>query len=97
MRRWRTLDVHGKRCFLESEVPRVDCPEHGKITAAVPWARHDDRFTIPFEDHSAWLAAQMPWTKASAELRVTWEALASIVARVAGTPRPAWTGCRACG
>jgi len=84
VRRWRTLDVHGKRCFLESEVPRVDCPEHGKITAAVPWARHDDRFTIPFEDHSAWLAAQMPWTKAARELRVTWEALANIVSRVAG-------------
>jgi transposase len=84
VRRWRTLDVHGKRCFLESEVPRVDCPEHGKITAAVPWARHDDRFTIPFEDHSAWLAAQMPWTKAARELRVTWEALANIVARAAG-------------
>jgi len=26
----------------------------------------------------------MPWTKASAELRITWEALANIVARVAG-------------
>jgi transposase len=84
VRRWRTLDVHGKRCFLESEVPRIDCPEHGKITAAVPWARHDDRFTIPFEDHSAWLAGQMSWTRASAELRVTWEALSNIVARVAG-------------
>jgi transposase len=84
VRRWRTLDVHGKRCFLESEIPRVDCPEHGKITAAVPWARHDDRFSIPFEDHSAWLAAQMPWTRASAELRITWEALAGIAARVAG-------------
>ena len=84
VRRWRTLDVHGKRCFLESEIPRVDCPEHGKITAAVPWARHDDRFSMPFEDHSAWLAAQMPWTKASAELRITWDALAGIVARVAG-------------
>jgi transposase len=83
-RRWRTLDVHGKRCFLESEVPRVDCPEHGKITAAVPWARHDDRFTIPFEDHSAWLAAQMPWTKAARELRITWEALSGIAARAAG-------------
>jgi transposase len=35
---------------------------------------------MPFEDHAAWLAAQMPWTKASAELRITWEALANIVA-----------------
>jgi transposase len=82
VRRWRTLDVHGKRCYLEPAVPRIECGEHGKITASVPWARHDDRFTLPFEDHAAWLAAQMPWTKASAELRITWEALASIVARV---------------
>jgi transposase len=83
VRRWRTLDVHGKRCFLESELPRVDCPEHGKITAAVPWARHDDRFSAPFEEHAAWLAAHVAWTRAAAELRITWEALANIVARVA--------------
>jgi transposase len=82
VRRWRTLDVHGKRCFLEYAVPRIECAGHGKITAAVPRARHDDRFTLPFEDHAAWLAGQMPWTKASAELRVTWEALANIVVRV---------------
>ena len=37
--RWRTLDVHGKRCYLESAVPRIECGEHGKITASVPWAR----------------------------------------------------------
>jgi transposase len=84
VRRWRTLDVHGKRCFIESEVPRVTCPEHGKITAAVPWARHDDRFTMPFEEHATWLCAQMAWTKTARELRVTWEALANIVARVTG-------------
>jgi transposase len=83
VRRWRTLDVHGKRCFLESELPRVDCPGHGKITAAVPWARHDDHFSAPFEAHAAWLAAHVAWTRASAELRITWEALANIVARAA--------------
>lgn len=82
VRRWRTLDVHGKKCFLECRLPRIDCTEHGKITAKVPWARHDDYFSMPFEERGAWLAAQMPWTKASAELRITWEALANIVARV---------------
>jgi transposase len=82
VRRWRTLDVHGKKCFLESVLPRIECPQHGKVTAKVPWARHDDYFSMPFEGHAAWLAAQMPWTKASAELRVTWEALANIVTRV---------------
>jgi transposase len=81
--RWRTLDVHGKRTFLESAVPRIQCPQHGKVTAAVPWARHDDRFSRPFEEFAAWKAAHMPWTRAAAELRITWEALANITARVA--------------
>ena len=81
--RWRTLDVHGKRTLLESALPRIICGEHGKVTAAVPWARHDDRFSRPFEEFAAWKAAHMPWTRAAAELRVTWEALANITARVA--------------
>ena len=83
IRRWRTLDVHGKRTFIESEVPRIICPEHGKITAAVPWAAHADRFTAVFQLHAAWLAAQMPWAKAAKELRITWDAVESIVTRVA--------------
>jgi transposase len=83
VKRWRTLDVHGKRTFLEADLPRIRCPQHGKITAAVPWARHDDRFSRPFEEFAAWKAAHMPWTRAAAELRITWEALANITARVA--------------
>ncbi|MGH3410443.1 MAG: transposase family protein, partial [Streptosporangiaceae bacterium] len=83
VKRWRTLDVHGKRTFLESALPRIVCPGHGKITAAVPWARHDDRFSRPLEEFAAWKAAHMPWTRAAAELRITREALANITARVA--------------
>jgi transposase len=83
VKRWRTLDVHGKRAFLEAELPRIICGEHGKVTAAVPWARHDDRFSRPFEEFAAWKAAHMAWTRVAAELRVTWEALAGIVSRVA--------------
>ena len=45
--------------------------------------RHDDRFSRPFEEFAAWKAAYMPWTRAAAELRITWEALANICARVA--------------
>ena len=36
-----------------------------------------------FEEFAAWKAAHMPWTRAAAELRITWEALANITARVA--------------
>ena len=57
--------------------------EAPQFRRAVPWARHDDRFSRPFEEFAAWKAAHMPWTRAAAELRITWEALAGITARVA--------------
>lgn len=79
--RWRTLDVHGKRTFLEYALPRIVCAEHGKITAGVPWAAPGDRFSRPFEEFAAWKAATMAWTRAAAELRISWEGLAGIVAR----------------
>jgi len=88
VRRWRTLDVHGKRTFIESQVPRIICKEHGKITAAVRWAAHGDRFTAVFSLHAAWLAAQMPWTKAARELRVSWDAVENIVSRAAADTAP---------
>jgi transposase len=75
--RWRNLDVHGKRTFLEHDLPRIRCAEHGKITASVPWARHDDRFSRPFEEFAVWKAATTAWTWAAAELRISWEGLAS--------------------
>jgi transposase len=38
-RRWRALDLGAVRAYLEADAPRVPCPEHGVITAAV-WAGH---------------------------------------------------------
>jgi hypothetical protein len=53
------------------------------LTATVPWARPGSRFTAAFEEHAAWLCAQMPWTKAAKLLRVTWRTLQAVVERVA--------------
>ena len=39
-RRWRALDLDSTKGYLESSMERVPCPEHGVITAMVPWARH---------------------------------------------------------
>ena len=83
VKRWRTPDVHGKRTFLVSQLPRVVRGERGKITVAVPWVRRDDRFSWQFEEFAAWKAAHMPRTRAAAELRITWESLASITGRIA--------------
>jgi transposase len=83
VKRWRTPNVHGKRTFLESQLPRIVRGEHGKITAAVPWVRRDDWFSWQFQEFAAWKGAQMPRARAAAELRITRESLASITGWVA--------------
>lgn len=81
-RRWRALDLGVLRCFLEADAPRVCCPRHGVVVAAVPWARVGSRFTLAFEDQAAWLCAAMNVTKAAELLRTTWRSLQGIIERV---------------
>jgi transposase len=49
-RRWRALDLGTTFAFVEADAPRVTCRRHGVVVCAVPWARHDSRFTRAFED-----------------------------------------------
>lgn len=83
-RRWRAPDAGLMACYLEAGAPRVDCPVHGVVVAAVPWARPGSRFTATFEDQAAWLCAQMPVSKAAELLRTTWRSLQDIIERVTG-------------
>jgi transposase len=55
-RRWRALDLGVVQAVLEADAPRVRCPEHGVVVAAVPWARHGAGHTRAFDDTVAWLA-----------------------------------------
>lgn len=64
-------------------MPRVRCPQHGVVTAAVPWARHEARHTYAFEQVAAWCATQMSITAATALLRCSWRTIGVMVARVA--------------
>jgi hypothetical protein len=34
---------------IEADAPRVECPRHGVLVAAVPWARPKSGFTRDFE------------------------------------------------
>ncbi len=71
-RRWRTLDVGSVKAYLEADAPRVSCPEHGVVVAAVPRARLGARCTRALEDTCAWLAAHAAFTVVAALLRVSW-------------------------
>jgi transposase len=80
--RWRSLDAGTTWVYLQAEAPRVSCPVHGVVVAAVPWARHDSRFTSTFEDTAAWLACHAAFTVLAALLRITWRSVAAVITRV---------------
>lgn len=82
-RRWRTLDVGTTLCFLEGDAPRVTCRHHGVVVCAVPWARHNSRFTRSFEDQTAWLAVNCSQTAVAALMRIAWRSVGGICQRVA--------------
>lgn len=86
-RRWRALDLGTTLCYLEAEAPRVRCRRHGVVVAAVPWARHDARFTRGFDDQVAWLACQCSKRAVSELMRVSWRTVGRIVSRVAAEAR----------
>jgi transposase len=81
-RRWRAPDVGLMRTYLEAEAPRLSCPEHGVVVAAVPWARVGSKFTRAFEEITAWLCAQMAGTRVAEYLRTTWRSVQAMVTRV---------------
>ena len=93
IRRWRAPDIGNSiPVYVESEAPRVDCPEHGVVVSQVPWARHGSGFTKNMEDSAVWLSLYMSKKAVSEFLRVKWETVGSIIGRVvkelsAGTDR----------
>jgi len=86
-RRWRALDLGTTLCFLQAEAPRVQCARHGVVVAAVPWARHDSKFTRAFEDQVSWLAVNTSTTAVSELMRIAWRSVGWICARVTDEAR----------
>jgi transposase len=81
-RLWRALDLGPVTAWLEADAPRVACPEHGVVTAAVPWARHGAAHTRFFDDQVAWLAAACSKTTITQLMRISWRTVGHIIARV---------------
>jgi transposase len=81
-RRWRALDLGTTLAFVEAEAPRVTCRRHGVVVCAVPWARHQSRFTRAFEDQTAWLAVNCSKTAVAQLMRIAWRTVGGILERV---------------
>ncbi len=81
-RQWRSLDEGPWKTYVEAEEPRVICKEHGVVAAAVPWARHNSRFTKSFEETTAWLTVHSAKSVVSEFMRVEWHTVGGICRRV---------------
>lgn len=80
-RRWRHLDLAGRRCFLRLALRRLRCPAHGVVTEAVPFAPARSGYTFAFEDMVAWLAQRADKTAITKLKRVSWRSVGRIVER----------------
>ena len=81
-RRWRGLDLGTIPVWLEADAPRVDCPRHGVVVAAVPWARHGAGHTFVFDEQVAWLATQCSRSAVTELMRIAWRTVGAIISRV---------------
>ena len=88
-RNWRAMDLGVLICHLQSDAPRVNCPEHGPTVAQVPWARHGAGHTRDFDDQVAWLVTHTSKSAVGELLRVAWRTVGSIITRVVADARAA--------
>jgi transposase len=79
---WRHLDLGVWRLEICCRRRRLWCPEHGVRTEGVPFARHGSDFTRDFECLVAWLATKVDKTTIKRMLRIDWDTVGRIVARV---------------
>ena len=82
LRLWRTTDIGLHKAEICSDSYRVNCPEHGVVVAAVPWARHNSRYTNDFEQTVAWLAMNCSKTAVSQFMRMSWNSIGPVISRI---------------
>lgn len=78
---WRGLDFSGIIVEIEAATHRIICPEHGVITAAVPWAYAQSNFTKDFDLTVAWLATYLPRSAVSSYMRIDWQTVGNCMFR----------------
>lgn len=78
---WRTLDFNGIIIELAYRVPRIKCPEHGVVTAEVPWAFPGSKFSKDFDMMVAFLSMAMSKKAISELMRIDWETVGRCIER----------------
>jgi transposase len=82
---WQHLDFGTATVVVFAYLRRLDCPEHGVLVEAVPFARYRSGFTRDFEDVAAFLATRTDKSTIARFLRIDWDTVGRICARVVAT------------
>jgi transposase len=77
-RRWRHLDTMQYRTIVIARVPRVECPEHGVVQVAVPWAEASSRFTARFEALVIDWLLEASFAAVARQVHLSWDEVAGI-------------------
>jgi len=80
-RLWRALDWNGILVEVSSYTHRVVCPDHGTVTAEVPWAFPGSSFTKDFDLTTAWLAVFLPRSTVREYMRIDWKTIGRCITR----------------
>jgi len=80
-RKWRHLDTCQFQTLIRSDVPRINCPEHGVLTIQVPWAEESSRYTQLFEGSVIRWLQETSIRAVSRRLGLSWSAIDGIMAR----------------
>ena len=70
------------KLLLRYDIQRVSCPRCGVKVELVPWADRGVWFTREFEDMVGFLTQRQDKTTVTRLMRVAWDTVGSIVARV---------------
>lgn len=80
-RRWRHLDTCQYKTFVEAQVPRCNCPEHGIRSIGVPWAEDRSRFTTLFERMAIDWLLEASQTAVARRMDLSWDEVHAIMER----------------
>lgn len=67
--------------YVEADVPRVECPEHGVLLLQVPWAEDSARYTTAFESMVIDWADVASISSVATNLQMSWDAVKGIMNR----------------
>ncbi|MBB1625962.1 MULTISPECIES: ISL3 family transposase [Achromobacter] len=80
-RRWRHLDTCEYQTWIEADVPRVQCPEHGCVQVGIAWAGSHSRYTKKFEMMVLDWLRETTILAVSRRLGLSWSAIDGILRR----------------